>query len=91
MNPTHKRVLFDEEVEARRVTAETAKEISEWCNGRLVEEINALNHESKTPGINVPTHEGPRRASVNDWVVVDDQGRFYITGSFAFNRNYEEL
>ena len=65
--------------EARTITAENAKQIAEWCGGRLVEEQNALDSSIKTPGINVLTTEGVQRASMGDTIIHKSDGTFEIS------------
>lgn len=75
----------DEEawVEEHQLTPESATEIALWCGGKLVEEIHPFTGE-KTPGINVPTIRGVKRASVNDWVVLNMYGDFEVVNEATY-------
>lgn len=64
-------------MEARTVTATSAKAIAEWCGGVLVTEIDALDPTVTAPGINVHCGADVRRASVGD-VVIWDRGLFHV-------------
>jgi hypothetical protein len=75
-------------VEARQITEDLAEDIASWCGGVLVEEINPET-EAKTPGINVPTTEGPSRASLGDWVLKRDGDDFWPVKGHEFLKYYE--
>lgn len=64
--------------EARTLTAENAAELAEWCGGRLVTEIDALNHSATSPGINVPCGDEVERASVGDTILRNSHGHFQV-------------
>lgn len=75
-------------VEARCLTPDLAEDIADWCGGTLVEEINPGTDE-KTPGINVPTMDGPARASMNDWILKGSLGDFWPMKAHEFPNAYE--
>lgn len=66
--------------EARTLTADNAAELAAWCGGRAVKEYDALNHDSFTPGINVPINGGitVERASMGDTLIRKNDGTFEI-------------
>lgn len=78
------------EIEARQVTADDVIEVAAWCGGQVVEEFNPLTDESH-PGVNVPTLNGPMRASDGDYVVKEVGGRFGIYKKHQFEAKFEEL
>lgn len=72
---------------AKQVTQETAKEVTAWCGGRLVEEIDALEAGKTSPGINVPTLRGPKRASAGDYVIENFYDEFEVVNEATYNAN----
>lgn len=66
-------------VELVRISSETAKDAAKWCGGRLIEEIDALDHSKKFPAINVPTADGVVRGSEGDYVAKHGGGFGVIT------------
>jgi hypothetical protein len=64
--------------DARTLTESNAEELADWCGGRVVREHNALDHDSWTPGINVPIKHGVQRASVGDSIVRKNDGTFEV-------------
>jgi hypothetical protein len=75
----------DEWAEARQVSKESAKDIAEWCGGVLVEEIDPFDPSIKTPGVNVPTLRGPKRASQGDYVILDVYDFFEVVNEYTYN------
>lgn len=76
-------------VEAHQVTAETATEVTLWCGGKLVEEIHPFTQE-KSPGINVPTVRGVKRASTGDYVVLNVYGDFEVANEATYQEWKQE-
>jgi len=64
--------------EARRLTHNNAEEIAQWCGGRVVAELDALDITQSSPGINVPVGDGVDRASLGDLIIRDSEGAFQI-------------
>lgn len=79
------------EVEARKLTPDTAEDIAQWCGGRLVEETDALDASLKYVGINIPTLEGVMRASEGDYVIRGVQGEFYPCKPSIFEATYDSV
>jgi hypothetical protein len=48
------------------LTEENATEVAEWCDGKLVEEIDPVDPEKKQPAINVQTIDGIQRMHIGD-------------------------
>lgn len=63
--------------DARAVTAANAAELTEWCGGRLVTEMNGQDPGKTQPGINVPVVGGVARACVGD-VIIEQYGLFRV-------------
>lgn len=70
---------------AKQVTEDTAKEITAWCGGRLVGEMDALDRSSVSPGINVPTLRGVKRASMGDYVIKNVFAEFEVVNEATYN------
>jgi hypothetical protein len=64
--------------EARSLTRENAAELAHWCGGRLVTEHDALDHESTSPGVNVPVGNDVERASLGDLIIHNNDGTFTV-------------
>lgn len=64
--------------EARILTAENANMLTAWCGGRQVNEQDALSPHINTPGINVPTNDGVKRASMGDTIIRKNDGTFEV-------------
>jgi hypothetical protein len=75
-------------VEARQITEDfdAAEEIATWCHGRVVEEIHPLDG-TKTPGINVPTLRGVRRASKDDYVIENVYEEYEVVNKLTYEEN----
>ena len=72
--------------EARQVTEDfvVAIDIAKWCQGKLVEEINPETGD-KTPGINVGTMFGVKRASVGDYIVETIFDEWLVVNEKTYN------
>lgn len=78
-------------VEANQLTSENALVLSAWCEGVLVKEHDALQHDITFSAINVPTPEGMKRAQEGNWIVRTIQGHFYSVTQFEFDLIYEAV
>jgi hypothetical protein len=77
-------------VEAIQLTPSNVQEVAEWCGGMVVEEIDPQDN-SKLVALNIPTLEGPVRASENDFVIKGSGGQFSTMHPNAFDRRFEVL
>jgi hypothetical protein len=75
---------------AAQVSAENADELAKWADAQVVVEKDAITHD-ETPGLNVLTPDGRKRASVGDHLVQFIDGGFYVDDDYDFNQKYEEL
>ena len=57
------------EVEALKVTAQDAKQISRWCGGEVVTEINPIDKSIRFSKVGIPTLKGVEWALDGDYVV----------------------
>jgi hypothetical protein len=76
------------EVEAVQLTKENAGEVTNWCDGFMVLEHDALDNDKTYVGINVPTTIGKRRASEGNYIIKHPSGEFYVHGIDTFNALY---
>lgn len=63
---------------ARTLSGGNAHELALWCGGRVVVQHDALDHDSTTLGLNVPTNDGVQRAQIGDTVIRNRDGSFQI-------------
>lgn len=77
-------------VEAVRLNEENAAAVAAWCGGDLVEEINAEYPDEKSPGINVPTDDGMKRASLG-WYVVKFERHYFVVSVRVFELSYKPV
>jgi hypothetical protein len=80
-----------ERVTARQVTQDSITVISVWCHGQTVVEHDALDHEMTFPALNVPTSDGPKRASQGDYIVRYDDGSFDVKKAYEFRSKFREV
>jgi len=78
----------DLEVEAVKLTAENVDELEKLTYGVKVDEFDAFDSSKTNVGLNVPTHEGMRRASEGRHYVVRWQGFFYVRVTDWFEKNW---
>lgn len=83
------------------VTHENASALAAWCGGRLVrteEPIRGLPTTAivdRSTGlrldlfIEVPTLQGPGRATLGDRIVQQDDGQFFVLDAETFARHFE--
>lgn len=64
--------------EFREVWENTAEDIAQWCKGRVVEEIDALDSSKRFPAVNVPCKDGVKRARIGQAVILCDDGYFEV-------------
>lgn len=76
-------------VAALQLTEQTAGEIANWTQSQLVEERDSISHE-ESPGVNVKTPAGIKRASVGDFVV-KYSGAFFVGRPGLFESDYERV
>lgn len=79
------------EITAFQLTKENAKELTAWCGGRLVEEIDAIHSSERYVGINISTPEGIMRASEGDWLIRGVKGEFYPCKPEIFDLTYTKV
>ncbi len=78
-------------VEAVRLTKENVNQVADWCTGKEVEEIDALEPDIKYVGLNLLTPTGWARASEGDYVVRDNIWGFYVRWPAEFEANFERV
>ncbi len=83
--------LGSEEVEAAEVMPSTVKDITAWCKGVEVVEIDPFNSTNTFVGINVPTPEGNKRASQYNFVVKDYAGDFSVLEDWKFHARFQRV
>ncbi len=79
------------EVEAAQITSDNVKDLTAFCGGLIVEELNPFDTHQTFVGINVPTPDGRRRASEGDYVVRNHNGEFRVFKHGAFLSMYEPV
>lgn len=57
------------EVEAMKVTAQDANQISRWCGGEVATDIHPVNRSIRFSKIGIPTIKGVKWALDGDYVV----------------------
>lgn len=75
-------------VEAVKLSKANAAEVTQWCGGLEVEEVDPYS-EAVFVGVNIPTLEGTMRASEGDYVIKGTQGEFYPCKPDAFDGTFE--
>lgn len=67
-------------VEQRKVVLDenNAEIVAFWCSGGLVEEIDPFDASLRFKAINVPTHDGVKRASQGDTIIQHENGLFDV-------------
>lgn len=76
-----------EQVEAMLLTADLVTVVSVWCSGVPVETFNPLT-DQMIPALNVGTPEGPKRASLGDYVLKRKDSTFDVERPNAFRRKF---
>lgn len=79
------------EIEARKLTRESAADLAYWCGGHVVTEEDAIDPNQCFVGVNVPTLEGVVRASEGEYIVRGMRGEFFTASSDALHDLYEEI
>lgn len=80
-----------ERVTARQVTQDSITVISVWCHAPVVSEQDALTPEVTFQALNVPTPDGPKRASQGDYVVRYPEGYFWVLKAYEFRSRFREV
>lgn len=81
----------DEEVDAVQISSQNVTDVAAWCEGQEVVEHDALDHDKKFVGINVPTLIGMKRVSEGDYLVRGSRNSFYPLKRGVFEREFELL
>lgn len=68
--------------ELRQITESNVYEISVWCQGKLVEEVDALDPTIKHKAINIQCGDEVKRAHVGDTVIRNHDRTFQIFPQF---------
>lgn len=71
-------------VEAIRLNEDNVQLVAAWCSAELVEEIDPEHPEEMQQGLNVFTSTGPKRASLNMYVI-----RYGNSWFVSHNRPFE--
>lgn len=79
------------EVEVNQLTKDNATELTLWCEGVQVEEMDAFDSSKTYAGINVPTQFGIQRASEGDFIVRGSNGDFWPCAPWRFAKIYERI
>lgn len=80
-----------EMAQAMLLSPELVTVISAWCGGRVVEEIDPFDSQTRQPGINVQCQDEVKRASLGDYVVKHNDGSFDVYKPNAFKHSYTNL
>lgn len=78
-------------VQAATLTSANVTELAQWCGGRAIEDYDALTRDGKQVGINVPTLDGVERASEGDYILKDEDGRFFVSPALLFQAEFERI
>lgn len=73
-----------EPVTAMRLDPELVTVVSVWCGGIIVDEIDPETGV-KQPGLNVQCKDEVKRASLGDYVVKSETGKFDVKGPNEFS------
>jgi hypothetical protein len=77
------------QIQAMLLSPELVTVISVWCGGVVVEEIDPFDVEKRYPALNVPTSEGPKRASLGDYVIKHEDKTFGVVKPNKFQHSYK--
>lgn len=77
-------------VEAAQLSENNAKLLENLTNGVLVQEIDPFDSSNKTPGINVPTRRGMKRASMGDYII-RSADKFFVRSAEEFEYRWEPV
>lgn len=78
------------EVEAVRLNEDNAAMVAQWSGAEMVEEIDPEHPEEKQPGLNIPTPNGTKRASLHMYVVRYGRSHF-VSNNRHFEMVYEPV
>lgn len=76
-------------IEAQQLSKDNVDELAQWCDGRVISEIDAQDENIRFVGINIQTLEGVMRASEGDWIIKGTVGEFYPCKPGVFQNKYE--
>jgi hypothetical protein len=84
----YKLLSTGEVFEAEVLKHDNGMELTHWCGGRIVTEVDPFDDALTFFGINVPTLAGTRRCSQGDYIVKSDTGYFHVVARFEFENTY---
>jgi hypothetical protein len=64
--------------EGRTLSELNAAEIAQWCQGSVVTEHDALDHDRTQPAVNVQCGDIVKRARLGDMVIRKNDGTFDV-------------
>lgn len=80
----------DAVVEAIRLNEDAVEMVAAWCRAEVVEEIDPEHPEETQYGLNVPTLNGPKRASLGMYVV-KYANQFFVSHNRPFEMMYKPV
>ena len=78
-------------VEAIQLTHDNVTEVADWCTGKEVKEIDALDPKKSYVGLNFLSWNGIVRASEGDYIIRDALGGFHYMWPQRFEENFEKV
>jgi len=78
-------------IEAVQLTKGNVHEVAEWCTGKEVTEIDALDPTKTYVGINVILWDGLGRVSEGDYLIKDALGEFHVRWADNFERDFGKV
>lgn len=86
--------LITHTVTAIQLSNENVPTVLDFCGGVEVEEIDCSDSKKRFKGVNVPTLEGVKRASIKptggDWIYKRD-GSFNVMTNIQFLQTYKKV
>jgi hypothetical protein len=77
-----------EKVKALMLTGDNVTVVSAWAKALIVEEIDSLDPEQKFPALNVQCGDEVKRASLGDYVIKHEDGRYDVKRPIEFRHDY---
>lgn len=77
-----------QEMEAVKLTAENVRKVADWCNGDLVDEMDALSPEVHYVGLNIPSMGEKIRASEGQIIQKIGEGMFAVHDAHIWERQF---
>lgn len=77
-------------IQAAHLSKENAQALENLTGGVLVQEIDPFDSSNKTPGINVPTRRGMKRASLGDYIIRSGD-TFFVWAGVGFEAKWEQV